>query len=233
MHDPRPGLRRASRALAATLAYLVLASFTAREDGAAAASTADALQRLQAGNVRFVRAVAAGDVPVLEQSGATATPVAAVLSCADARTAPEIIFGAAPGDLFVVRSLGQVVDRAVVGSLEHAVESLHVPTLVVMGHDACSAVTAATDSHTSALSAHLDYLVKAIRAGLPHGAADQQDVRGAVLANVEQVINDLLGASPALRGAVESGRLTVAGAYYESGTGKVVFSSPVGRTTSW
>lgn len=232
MQDPRSGLWRVARALAAVLAYLVLASFSARDEGVAAASASVALQRLQAGNDRFVRAVAGGELPSLPPAG-EASPLAAVLSCADARTAPEIVFGMAPGDLFVVRSLGQVVDRAIVGSLEHAVETLHVPALVVMGHDACSAVAAATDPPANALSAHLDYLVKAIRAGLPRGAVDQQDVRAAVLANVEQVINDLLGASPALRSAVESGRVTVAGAYYESGTGKVVFSAPLGRTTSW
>jgi carbonic anhydrase len=217
MPDSRPGLRRAARLLAAVGAYLVLASFTAREDGAVGASTIDALQRLQAGNDRFVRAVTAGESPLPAAAAAPGTPLAAVLSCADARTAPEIIFSTAPGDLFVVRSLGQVVDRAVVGSLD----------------DACSAVAAATAPHPNALSAHLDFLVKAIRAGLPHRADEQQDVRAAVLANVEQVINDLLGASPPLRAAVEAGRLAVAGAYYESGSGKVVFSAPVGRTTSW
>lgn len=231
MQDPQYGPRRATRVLLAVLAYLVLASFSARDERAAAA-TPDVIQRLQAGNARFVRALAAGEAPALP-TAITTTPQAAVLSCADARTAPEIVFGAAPGDLFVVRSLGQVADRAVVGSLEHAVESLHVPAVIVMGHDACSAVAMAAGPHPSALSAHLDYLVKAIRAGLPHGADEQQDVRAAVLANVEQVINDLLGASPVLRAAVEAGRLTVAGAYYESGTGKVVFSAPLGRTTSW
>ena len=58
--------------------------------------------------------------------------------------------------------------------------------------------------------------------------------RRAVLANVEQVINDILGASPSLRQAVQGGRLTVVGAFYDAPTGQVVFSEPVGLTvTGW
>ncbi|MEZ5419205.1 MAG: carbonic anhydrase [Vicinamibacterales bacterium] len=226
-----PGLRarRMRHAAVAAAAYLSLASFAhapadASRTGAAGLA---ALERLQAGNERFVRGGAAEAGPAPAEA-----PVAMVLSCADARTAPEIVFGTAPGELYVVRSFGQVVDRSVTASLEHGSEGLHLPLLVVMGHDSCAAVSAAA-APAPALSAHLDYLMKAIRAGLPRTASEQNDVRAAVLANVEQVINDLLGGSALMRTAVQEGRLLVVGAYYESGTGQVVFSEPVGPSMSW
>lgn len=227
-----PGLRarRMRHVAVAAAAYLSLASFAHAPADASRAGAAGlaALERLQAGNERFVRGGAA------EAGAAPAeAPLAMVLSCADARTAAEIVFGAAPGELFVVRSFGQVVDRSVTASLEHGSEVMHLPLLVVMGHDSCAAVSAAAGAPAPALSAHLDYLMKAIRAGLPRTASEQNDVRAAVLANVEQVINDLLGGSALMRTAVQEGRLLVVGAYYESGTGQVVFSEPVGPSMSW
>lgn len=222
---PRAG-RRVQVALAA-LAYASLASFT-HAPADPVRPGVEALAGLRAGNERFVHAqrAEAGQAPA-------AAPAAMVLSCADMRMAPEIIFDTAPGELFVVRSLGQVVDRSVTASLEHGGEVLHLPLLVVMGHDHCAAVTAAAEPPATALSAHLEFLVKAIRAGLSRTPAEQQDVRAAVLANVEQVINDLLGASALLRTGVQSGRLQVVGAYYDSGTGQVVFSEPVNPAMSW
>jgi hypothetical protein len=81
-----------------------------------------------------------------------------------------------------------------------------------------------------AASPHLEHLYKAIRAGSTHNASEQQDLRAAILANVEQVINDLLTGSPSLRAAVTVAT-SVVGAYYEVGTGVVAFSEPVGATT--
>lgn len=230
MPDLRPRSHRVTPVLILLAASASLASFS---HGQGAPAT-DPLLRLKAGNERFVRAVADHSPIALPSAPVEGAPTAAVLSCADQRVAPEAIFAAAPGELFVVRSLGEVADRAVVASLEHAVDSEHVPLVVVLGHDSCSVVKAAADTKTPALSVHIDYLLKAIRAGLPHSGSDAQDVRRAVLANVEQVINDVLGASPSMRTAVQGGRLTVVGAYFDAATGQVVFSEPVGLTiTGW
>lgn len=68
-------------------------------------------------------------------------PFAAVLSCADSRVPPEIVFDQGLGDLFVVRVAGNITDDVVLGSLEYAVEHLHVPLVVVLGHYKCGAVT--------------------------------------------------------------------------------------------
>lgn len=222
-----PRARRVARVLPAVLAYVSVASF-AHAPAEPAHPGADPLAHLRAGNERFIHRGQPDP-----DGKAVADPVAMVLSCADVRMAPELIFAAAPGELFVVRSLGQVVDRAVTASLEHGAEVLRVPLLVVMGHESCAVVAGAAGAPGSALSADLEFVRKAIRAGISRTPSEQVDVRSAVLANVEQVINDLLGASTLLRTAVQSGRLQIVGAYYESGTGRVVFSDPVGPGTSW
>lgn len=69
-------------------------------------------------------------------------PGAAVLSCADSRVAPEFVFGAGLGDIFSVRTAGEVLDDAVIASLEYAVSDLGVKVLVVLGHEHCGAVQA-------------------------------------------------------------------------------------------
>lgn len=123
-----------------------LASFAT----AAAEPGADqALGRLKLGNDRFVKNASAPvslGAPHRETVAKTHAPFAMVLSCADARVPPEYVFNAGLGDLFVVRASGQVADRSVMASLEHGVQRLRIPLLVVMGHESCDAVQAALAS---------------------------------------------------------------------------------------
>ncbi len=192
-------------------------------------TSALALGRLKAGNDRFVKnasAPVALGAPTREAAAKSQAPFAMVLSCADARVPPEFVFNTGLGELFVVRSLGAVADRAVVASLEHGAAALQVPLLVVMGHESCDAVRDAAAS-ADAAGVNQQFLVKAIRAGTERSAADRADLRAAILANVEQVINDVLAGSDGLRQAVGAGRLQIGGAYYELASGRVVFSEPV------
>ncbi len=193
-----------------------------------------ALARLASGNDRFVKGTTkpASAGPAAKRSLAVAaTPFAMVLSCADARVPPEYVFDAALGDLFVVRTAGAVVDRAVLASLEYGAARLHVPLLVVMGHDSCDVVKAAAES-TPVEGPNFDYAARAIRAGTGRTPAERTELRGAVLANVEQVINDAMAGSAILRQAAAAGSLHVVGAYFDSGSGSVIFSEPVGSTTA-
>lgn len=70
-------------------------------------------------------------------------PCAVVLTCADSRVVPELIFDIGLGDLFVIRVAGNVVAEDEAGSIEYAVEHLDVPLVIVLGHESCGAVTAA------------------------------------------------------------------------------------------
>jgi carbonic anhydrase len=192
----------------------------------------EALARLKAGNERFSND-ASNKAPI-ERSRRTAlasgqAPFAIVLSCADSRVPPEIVFNTGLGDLFVVRAAGQVIDHSVLASVEYAAEHLNVPLLAVMGHEFCGAVKAAIETKTS-LGPNLDFLLKAIKPAVTRTARtpDDQRLKAAIMANVEQVINDGLGKSPILTHLVDSGKLTVVGAFYELASGKVTFSQPIG-----
>lgn len=219
--------------IVAAMTAIVFASpaMRADEDGPTAA---EAIAKLKSGNAIFAASPDAA-LPISTAARTALTqdqaPYAAVLSCADSRVPPEVIFHAALGDLFVVRSAGHVADRAVLASLEYAVDHLHVPLIVVMGHESCDAVKMAIDtSGTKPASPNLDYLLKALRPAVSATAsvADATRLRAAILANVEDTVNDLIDDSVALRHAVESSSLNFVGAYYELSSGRVYFSEPIG-----
>lgn len=116
---------------------------------AAGPSPDDALERLKAGNQRFIAAPEVCEADLANNRKAVAkgqAPWASVLTCADSRVTPELIFGGVGlGELFVARNAGNVADTAVIGSIEYAIEHLHCPLVVVMGHQNCGAVKAACE----------------------------------------------------------------------------------------
>jgi carbonic anhydrase len=217
-------------ALTAALVFATGASLYAATE----ITPAGALERLKAGNARFVQD-AASPLPVdeakrqLQITGQS--PFAMVLSCADSRVPPEVIFNVGLGELFVIRTAGEVTDKAVLASVEYAAEHLHTPLLVVMGHELCGAVTAALGTHAGDASQgpNLDALMASIRPAFDRMAepADMAHLREAILANVEQVVNDVLTKSAAVRELVGEGKLQLVGAYYELATGRVRFSQPL------
>jgi carbonic anhydrase len=204
--------------------------------GAEPQSAAAAVARLQAGNERFVKGTtqpAPIDAARRQELSKGQTPFAMFLSCADSRVPPEHVFNVGLGDFFVIRTAGEVVDRSILASLEYGAEHLHIPLIVVMGHEACGAVKAAAESNGKSLGPNLDYLVNAIRPATTRTRQEQGEIKDAILANVEQSINDMLEKSEILRHALESGSLNIVGAYYDF-SGRVVFSEPVAsnRTTT-
>jgi carbonic anhydrase len=193
------------------------------------------LDRLRAGNARFA---ADPTIPLPIEEGRRAqltggqAPFAGILSCADSRVPPEVVFNTGLGDLFVVRAAGEVVDRSVLASLEYGAEHLHLPVIVVMGHESCGAVKTAVEvgpTARSSLGPNLDYLVKAIQPAVARAARSlfEEPLKAAVLANVEQIVTDLQTQSGILRQFVDAGKLQIVGAYYELGSGHVTFSQPV------
>ena len=110
--------------------------------------------RMLAGNHRFTEGKLEHPNRSVEAREAvidTHEPDAAVLSCSDARVSPDIIFDAGIGDLFTVRTAGQVIDDAVIASLEYAVDVLGVRLLVVLGHQNCGAIKQACKEYEALL----------------------------------------------------------------------------------
>jgi carbonic anhydrase len=189
------------------------------------------LKRLKDGNARFVSETSIAQ-PINRTRRATLatgqTPFATFLSCSDSRVPPEIVFNTGLGDLFVVRTAGEVPDHAVLASVEYAAEHLYVPLLVVMGHESCGAVKAAVEKGKS-LGPNLDYLVAAITPAVERtkSTPEKERLKAAILANVQQVAGDTLQKSEILQHLVQKRQLTVIGAYYELASGKVTFSQPM------
>jgi carbonic anhydrase len=158
----------------------------------------------------------------LRQLASGQKPPAEILSCADSRVPPEIIFDQGLGDLFVVRVAGNVASDTELGSLEYGAEHLHVPLLVVLGHQHCGAVTAAVEGgevegHIGAITNLLRPAVEKTR-GLPG-----DPVENAVKANVEMVVKQLRASTPVLAKLVSQGKLKVVGAIYSLDTGQVTW----------
>jgi carbonic anhydrase len=181
---------------------------------------------LAAGNRRFVagkprpRAL----VPLRRELARGQYPLVTVLGCSDSRVSPSLVFDQTVGDLFEVRAAGNVADGVAMGSIEYAVEQLHTPMLLVLGHDKCGAVEAAVSGEampTPGLAAIVTRIAPAVEHVRAQGNGDAL-VALAVEANVHQSAKDLVDNSPIVRRHVESGRLTVAKALYRLATGEVV-----------
>ena len=150
----------------------------------------------------------------------TQHPHATILSCADSRVAPEIVFDQGLGDLFDVRVAGNIAGDAEIASIEYAADHLGVPVLVVLGHQRCGAVTAATEPGEA--PGHLPVLIAAIRPAVEQARGMPGDtIDNAVRINVENVVRQLTGSQPVLAGLTAAGRLQVVGAVYSLDTGKI------------
>ncbi len=160
-------MRRMTLGLVAVGALLHPVAAMASEGKAPAPTPAAALARLKDGNDRFVNDVTADlriDAARRAELIAGQAPYALVLSCADSRVPPEIVFNTGLGELFVVRSAGEVLDRSILASLEYGAEHLKSPLLVVMGHEFCGAVKAAKEKKPGAsMGPNLDFLLKQIQ----------------------------------------------------------------------
>ncbi len=192
----------------------------------------DAWQVLAAGNARFVsgeRQHPNQDVQLRHELALKQRPFALFFGCADSRVAAEIIFDQGLGDLFVVRTAGQVVDASVLGSMEFGVGVLDIPLIVVLGHDSCGAVAAAiTALHTGIVPSGfvrdiVERVLSSALAAAREGEASTDEVEAEhvrqtsqLLANRSQLIGERLAA----------GTLGIVGATYQLREGKaeVVFS---------
>lgn len=141
-------------------------------------------------------------------------PFAVILGCADSRVPPEIVFDQGLGDLFVIRLAGHVLNDAVLGSVEYAVEHLGVSLVLVLGHESCGAVTAAIKAveQGGSVTGHIGSLVDAIKPAVERAKTHAGDIiDNAVRANVTMVVEQLKASLPILAPQVQSGKLKIVG----------------------
>ncbi len=190
------------------------------------------MRRLIEGNARFVHDIDDQTKRDPSRRGKLASgqaPFAIILSCADSRVPPELVFDQELGDLFVVRVAGNTADDTVLGSIEYAVDHLGTKLILVMGHTSCGAVKAAVDTASAgkgsdALPGHLPAVVAPIMPAVAETATASGDrVRAAVMRNVQMTVESLRASGPSIKGGVEHGGLRVVGAVYDLATGEVDF----------
>jgi carbonic anhydrase len=207
------------------IAVLALTKSTfASDPGVPTVSPDDGLNRLKAGNDRFVTSKESAGKPVAARRAETAQtqhPFATIIGCADSRTAPEIVFDQGIGDLFVIRTAGNLVDDYALGSIEYGVEHLGVRLIVVLGHERCGAVTAALASGSA--PGHLNALVRDIQPAVVAAKGKEGDA----LANAIHE-NDALVAAK-IRKEAQFGDLAakvrIVEGYYDLDTGKVEWTA--------
>lgn len=184
-----------------------------------------AIAELRAGNEAFVRSLDPGrQAALLERLARGQAPPAAILSCSDSRTAPDIIFNQNLGGIFSIRVAGNVATQVERASLEFAAAMLHCPLIVVMGHSDCGAVRAALEL-TKGASFPGD--IQALAALISPAAHETKNQPGdwlynATVHNVRTSVRSL-EASSVLSQLLNSDALKIVGAYYDLTSGKVVF----------
>lgn len=192
-----------------------------------------ARQLLVDGNIRFQNNQA-GPKDVSRERRKTLSvegqkPFAAITGCADSRVPPELVFDAGLGELFVVRSAGNLLDSIAIGSIEFAVTELNVPLVLILGHQGCGAVEAAVravETNTS-LPSYLGSIIEKIRPVVDRTRAEGKTglalINSVVEQNVRTAVDELLSRSRVVADAVHEGRLAVFGAKYALETGIIRF----------
>ncbi len=153
----------------------------------------------------------AGDVSEQRraENAAGQKPYAAIVTCSDSRVIPEAVFSAGAGELFVVRTAGNVIGDAEFASLEYAVAHLHTKTVIVMGHTGCGAVNAA-------LHGEFAGAVGVITRRIKSAIGDETDPGQACVLNVRYGVDTI-------RRKLGRTDVTVTGAVYDIVSGKVEF----------
>lgn len=198
------------------------------------------MQRLIEGHKRFLKDVFPERRSQFRLLAESQAPEWLFITCADSRIVPDLILGTEPGDLFISRSIGNVVPAAmndvdgVTATIEYAVDVLKVPHVILCGHSDCGALKAALDrralEHLPKAKRWLDHVEGAFTHRQPLNPEDGEHaelcslIRGNVVA---QLMN--LKAQPAVAKALSRGAVTVHGWYYDILTGRIEEYDEVGR----
>ncbi|APR70889.1 MULTISPECIES: carbonic anhydrase [Acinetobacter] len=196
----------------------------------------ETLERLKAGNARFVKGEATQQKLLTHQERAEMAseqnPFAIILGCSDSRVPAEMVFDQGLGDLFVIRVAGNIVAPSQVGSVEFAAERYDCAVVVVLGHSHCGAIQATIDTLKNPdqpPSSNLMSIVNRVRPSVEILMQTElkDDLKKlcahAVRSNVFASVNQLRHGSAVLESLIEKGKMIVVGAEYSLETGEVTF----------
>lgn len=151
-------------------------------------------------------------------------PYAVIVSCSDSRVPPELIFDQGLGDLFVIRNAGNIIGDYELGSVEYAVEHLHTPLVIVLGHTQCGAVGAFIEHKKDSVPNHIQKIIDYIKSE-PEEMGINEDSVGyydrAIEANLLHGVHTLQNSEPVLAKLVKRGKVKVIGALFNLETGRI------------
>jgi carbonic anhydrase len=206
------------------LAVLALPAFAGTPGNMAPAT---ALDRLMAGNQRFVAGESERPNQSVERRKEVAKgqkPIGIIVTCSDSRLSPELLFDQGLGDLFVVRNAGNTIEPRGMGSVEFAVKALGARLIMVVGHSKCGAVEGALAG--GKLPGHIEDAVAPIRPAAKHAKGEgTARLNDAIRNNVRHVAGQL-ARDKDLQKMIASGEVKIVGATYDLESGKV---EPVGK----
>jgi carbonic anhydrase len=195
-------------------------------------------------NARSFHRLAASSAGEYERLADGQSPQALFIACSDSRVIPSAITGAKPGELFEMRTAGNIVPpyrperpSGEAATIEYAVEILGVGDIVVCGHSHCGAVGALVrGDDLTAVPSVRNWLADTVGSGAgrpadsPPGSDEQpaadltEAVQGHVLRQLER-----LRAHPSIARGLSAGRLRLHGWFYEVHTGSVYAHRPHDR----
>jgi carbonic anhydrase len=187
------------------------------------------LARLKSGNEKFVSGYPLHPHETLNRLRELKKgqdPFVVIVSCSDSRIPPELIFDQGLGDVFSIRTAGNVIGDYELGSIEYAVEHLHCLLIVVLGHENCGAIQAYAAAEKVKHNDHIQKLVDYIASEeeiktVPDNLKFDVDVL--VKTNIIHGVNLLKSSTPILKPLFDKGEIKVIGAYYDLDNGKVIF----------
>ncbi len=195
-----------------------------------------ALERLRAGNLRFVSEARSPEANVIQarriEVALAQAPFAIILGCSDSRVPAEIIFDQGLGDLFVIRVAGNIVASSQIGSVEFAASRYGPRLVVVLGHSQCGAIGAtieelqqASENQSRGLRSIVDRVRPSVQPLLATELRHDPEalVHHAVRANIRASANQLRHGSSVLENLIQNNGLRVVGAEYSLETGVVEF----------
>lgn len=183
----------------------------------------EVLLRLLKGNKKFVNGKYEAKnitIETLKQLATHQEPHACILSCSDSRVVPELIFEAGIGELFVVRVAGITVGPNVRESIEYAVKKLHVPLLMLLGHDNCGVMEYAKDSYPEVK----EYFQSILKCVYPAVDIDKKTLESDEILAKQHTLwveEFLLKESDIIHSAVNNGELYIAKCHLCHQTGRV------------
>jgi carbonic anhydrase len=188
------------------------------------------LLALKEGNSRFISGNPLHihqDMQKVKELAEGQNPKAVVIGCSDSRVSPEILFDQGMGDLFVIRTAGNVMGDYELGSIEYATEHLHTKLVVVLGHYGCGAIHAMLehkdDDHVPGHIAHIVNTLKEEEEEQEVLKSSENISMDAVKANVLHGVKQLRESDPILKEQCKKGEIQIVGAIYNLDDGKVNF----------